>query len=184
MLIPIAALTFGVVAGYLCGGRLANLERLRLRLPWLAILALALQVVAFSGIGARLGDTPMVALHLASYALLVWFILANRDNLGLVITGIGMALNLIVIVANGGYMPASRSALKLSGEAYAGASHNNSEIIGAGTHLRFLGDIFAVPDGTLLSNVFSIGDVIIVVGVAMLICASMRVVPEELQAAS
>lgn len=178
MFVLVAALISGLVAGYALGGRLRNIDQLRLRLPWLAILALALQFVAFSPLRDVLTQNGVVFLHFGSYALLVWFVVVNRDRVGIVVAGAGMMLNLLAILANGGYMPASRRALEIAGELYGSDSANNSEIIHPGTHLSFLGDVFAFPDGTPLSNVFSVGDVLIIVGVAILIALAMRAGPE------
>lgn len=174
MLVLLTALLVGLAAGYLSGGRLGNLAGLTLTGPWLVLVALGLQFVAFSPAGAALGQPAAVVLHLASYALLVWFVVLNRRSTGVLIAGLGLSLNLLAIVANGGYMPASRTALAIAGAAYSGDTHNNSAVIGATTHLGFLSDIFAVPSWVPAANVFSIGDLLIVAGIAVLLVASMR----------
>ena len=115
-----------------------------------------------------------MVLHFASYGLLTWFVVLNRRRLGVSIAGLGMGLNLVTIAANGGYMPASKAALELAGAAYSGETHNNSAVIGAGTHLGYLGDIFAAPSWMPAANVFSIGDLVVVAGIAVLLVASMR----------
>lgn len=178
MFVLIASLVAGVVAGYVVGGRLHNVEHLHLRLPWLAIVAIALQLIAFSRLRDTLGVNGVIALHFVSYGLLIWFVVVNRRYTGVVVAGAGMGLNFLAITLNGGYMPADRHALKVAGELYSGDTSNNSEIIHAGTRLPFLGDVFAFPDGSLLSNVFSVGDVLIIIGVAILIAVAMRSSPE------
>lgn len=174
MLVLLTAFIAGVAGGYLAGGRLHNLANLALARGWLVLAALGLQIVAFSPAGTALGQGATVALHLASYALLTWFVVLNRCRLGVVIAGVGMGLNLVAIAANGGYMPASGTALTLAGISYSGDTDNNSAVIGAGTHLGFLGDIFAVPAWMPAANVFSIGDLLIAVGGAALLAMSMR----------
>lgn len=174
MLVLLTALIAGVIAGYLGGGRLRNLADLDLAKGWLALAALGLQVAAFSPLGQALGTSATVALHLISYALLVWFVFLNRRRVGVVIAGTGMALNLIAILSNGGYMPASGKALAFAGIAYGGDAHNNSAVIDAETNLRVLGDVFAVPAWLPTANVFSVGDVLIAAGIAGLLAASMR----------
>jgi hypothetical protein len=174
MLVVLTALIVGVSAGFLGGGRLRNLEYLALTRPWLVLAALGLQLVAFSPVGAALPQHTAVILHFASYGLLSWFVVLNRHHLGVSIAGLGLGLNLVAIAANGGYMPASRAALDLAGAAYSGETLNNSAVIGPGTHLGFLGDIFAVPAWMPAANVFSIGDVLIVAGIALLLAAAMR----------
>lgn len=184
MFVLIAALAAGLVAGYVMGGRLRNVEHLHIRLPWLAIVALGLQLVAFSPARGPLGDGGVVAVHFVSYGLLVWFVVANRRRVGIVVAGAGLLMNLLAIALNGGYMPASRSALEAAGEQFTGATANNSTVIHEGTRLWFLGDVFAIPDGTIAANVFSVGDVLIIIGVAIVIATAMRTVPKEVTAPS
>jgi len=174
MLVLLTAFVVGVAAGYLSGGRLRNLANLTLTRQWLVLAALGLQIVAFSPAGAALGQPTTVVLHLTSYVLLAWFVVLNRRRVGVSIAGLGLGLNLVAIAANGGFMPASRKALALAGIAYSGDTHNNSAVIDTHTHLRFLGDIFAVPSWMPAANVFSIGDLLIAAGVAALLAVSMR----------
>jgi hypothetical protein len=184
MLVLLTAAIAGLAAGYLAGGKLRNLESLRLNGAWLVVAALGLQVAAFSPIGVRLGGTVDVVFHFASYALLAWFIAVNRRTLGIVVAGLGLGLNFAAIAANGGFMPASRSALAAAGVLYGGQTHNNSGLIGPGTHLGFLGDVFATPAWLPAANVFSIGDVVIVAGVALLLTVTMRSAPAVVRQAS
>jgi hypothetical protein len=179
----IATLVAGLAAGYAMGGRLRNVDQMRIRLPWLAIVALGLQFVAFSPLRDPLGDAGVVAVHLVSYGLLVWFVIVNRQRVGIVVAGAGLLMNFLTIALNGGYMPASRRALKAAGEEFSGATANNSTVIHEGTRLWFLGDVFAIPHGTILANVFSVGDVLIIAGAAILIASAMRSAPKEVPAA-
>jgi hypothetical protein len=174
MLVVLTALIVGVAAGFLAGGRLRNFDCLALTRPWLVLTALGLQLVAFSPVGAALPQPTTVILHFASYGLLTWFVVLNRHYRGVSIAGLGLGFNLVAIAANGGYMPASKAALDLAGAAYSGDALNNSALIGPGTHLAFLGDIFAAPAWIPAANVFSVGDVLIVAGIALLLAAAMR----------
>ena len=63
----------------------------------------------------------------------------------------GMLLNAIVVSANHGLMPVSRSAADAAGLT-AGSFHNVSDHAHT---LAFLGDVFALPRGLPLSNTFS-----------------------------
>src|SRR5207302_5645297 len=51
-------------------------------------------------------------------------------------------------------------------------SYNNNVLSGPGTHLTFLGDIFALPGNVPLANALSIGDVLIVIGMAAFVYLS------------
>ena len=168
------AVAGGLIAGALLGGSLANLERLSLRFAWLVVLALALQIVAFSPLGAHFSKNVDVTLHFVSYALLLTCVAANLRRPPVMLFGLGVLSNTVAIVINRGYMPASRAALRLAGLPVSAVPHNNSELAGAGAHLAFLGDVFALPHGVPLANIFSVGDVLIAVGLAWLIADAMK----------
>jgi hypothetical protein len=179
MFILVVALAGGLLAGALLGGCFANLERLSLRLAWLVVVALLLQIVAFSPLGARLPHLAVIALHIASYGLLLACAAVNLRRPPLMCLGVGLLSNAVTIVANGGYMPASRAALRLAGLPISIQPHNNSVLAGSSTHFAFLGDIFALPHAVPLANIFSVGDILIAVGLAWLIAEAMRQPADE-----
>ena len=76
---------------------------------------------------------------------------------------LGGMLNLAAIAANDGVMPADPSALAAAGIATDPQSFSNSTAV-AEPALLLLGDILWVPEAWPVSNVFSIGDIVIVVG--------------------
>lgn len=147
----------------LAGGRLAGLGTLRLRWPGLVVGALAAQVLIISilpGVGPRWAHAGV---HVASYGLIVAFLVANVRVAGLFVVAAGMALNFAAIAANGGVMPASAEALARAGIDHGGQEFENSAAV-ENPRLGFLGDVFAVPASWPLANVFSAGDVLIVLG--------------------
>jgi hypothetical protein len=92
----------------------------------------------------------------------------------MIVFGTGVLCNMVAIAANGGYMPATRAALELAGIPVSSQLHNNSLLADAGTRLGFLSDIFAVPRWAPLANVFSVGDLLVAVGLAWLLAEGMR----------
>lgn len=169
------AVGIGTVAGLLRRGSLANLGRLKLRALWLILVALLIQVLIFP-----LGRAPLLPLgtaylHLVSYALLLAFIVLNRRYPEILVMGGGLLLNLVVIAANGGYMPASATALNRAGLSEVataleeGLHQGNTVLMGEGTRLNFLGDFLYLPAGVPLAAAFSIGDVVLGLGVAVLL---------------
>jgi hypothetical protein len=78
------------------------------------------------------------------------------------LAALGGALNLAAITANGGVMPADPDALAAAGVHQQAGDFANSTAV-AHPHLAFLGDVFAVPASWPVSNVFSMGDVVLVV---------------------
>jgi hypothetical protein len=67
---------------------------------------------------------------------------------------------------NGGTLPARPGALRAAGIDLTADGFVNSGPL-EHPHLWMLGDVFAIPEPLPLANVFSIGDVLIVLGVGM-----------------
>jgi hypothetical protein len=153
------------------GGRLSRLEGLRLRWIWLAVAAFALQVLIVTVLPA--GDTGWHrAVHLFTYALVAACVLANlRAVRFLWVVALGGLLNVIAIAANDGVMPARRGALETAGLDVENGSFANSDYV-EGAHVAWLGDVFAIPAGWPGANVFSVGDVVMVVGAFLLLHAA------------
>ena len=166
------AIPIGIVAGYLLGGRLDRLGDLHFHWAWLAIAGLFLQVVLFSpAVAERVGDLGPAVYVLSTLAVLV-AVVRNWRIPGLAIVAVGAAGNLLAIAANGGVMPASPDAVAALGrEAAAGFSNS---VVMVDPALRPLTDIFALPSWVPGANVFSLGDVLIGVGVAVVIALGMR----------
>jgi hypothetical protein len=151
----------------LLGGRLGRLSDIEFRRPGLAIAAVVLQTLTLAVLPGADRDL-LAALHLLSYALLLGFLLANLTLPGLWLVGLGGGLNALAIAVNGGVMPARPEALAAAGISQSGGTFVNSGAV-ADPALWFLGDVFAVPEGWPLANVFSIGDVLLIVGAFVLV---------------
>ena len=165
------AIPLGIIAGYLAGGRLDRLSTVRFRWAPVALLGLAVQVALFSDPLATIVGDAGPPIYVASTAAVLVAVLRNLDITGLPIVAIGAASNLGAIVANGGYMPADPDALAAIGGIAPGYSNSS---ITADPVLWPLTDIFAIPAWVPFANVFSIGDVLLGVGVALTIAAGMR----------
>jgi hypothetical protein len=178
------SLLLGILAGIAAGGRIGSLTRLRLRLPGIVIGALLLQ----SLLTARAGGMPAaarLALLAATYAVAGGWLLVNLRGrsrpfaAGLVLTGVGWLLNMVVVLANSG-MPVSLSALARIGASPAllagGGPLGKHLALGAGSTLSFLGDIIPVP---ALRSVVSIGDLVMIAGLVCAVAAAMRLPQAE-----
>ena len=152
----------------LTGGRLTRLADLRLRWPGLALAALGMQIAIINVLAETLPAALAAAAHVLSYVLALAFLVLNRRVRGLLLVGLGGMLNLAAIAANGGVMPASPAALTIAGRSPQAHQFTNSAPV-ADPRLSFLGDVFAVPAPLPLANVFSVGDVLLVVGIALLL---------------
>lgn len=174
----LAFVGLAVVTVPLFRGRLAALAELRFRGVWLLALSLGVQILVISlvpGPRTPLREGAFIGSYLAAIAFLWW----NRRVPGLWLVAVGAAMNLLVIAANGGVMPAAAHALiRADIPATIPRFFTNSMPV-ANPRLAFLGDIFAVPASWPLSNVFSPGDVCIALGVALTIhrAAGSRLTP-------
>ncbi|MEO6208116.1 MAG: DUF5317 family protein [Candidatus Limnocylindrales bacterium] len=165
------AIPIGILVGYLLGGRLDRLGDMRFRWGWLAIAGLIAQVLLFSPPAADMVGAAGPPLYVASTAAVFVAVVRNWRIPGLALVALGAASNLAAIAANGGIMPASPDAVAVL--ATEGPGFSNSVVV-ADPALQLLTDIFALPGWVPFANVFSVGDVLIGVGVAVVIALGMR----------
>lgn len=175
------AIPLGLLVGLALGGRTDGLSHLRFRWPWLAIGGLLVQVGLFSEAGYDLAGGLAPAIYVLSTAAVLVAVVRNLDLAGMPIVALGALANLAAILANGGSMPADPGALALAGLTAGG--HTNSVVV-PNPGLQPLTDVYAVPVWVPLANVFSVGDVLIAVGIAWAIAAAMRRTAERGEAAA
>ncbi len=166
----IVILLMGIVRGR---ERLQALADVPVRHLWIAPVALALQLPLMCAPAAGTASdllVPRVA-FCASYLLLGWALWANRRLPGFAWLAAGVLLNGLAIVANGGWMPISPEAVSALGDSAwpVGTHHGTFKDVvlpRSATRLWFLSDVFVIPRPFPWPTAFSIGDVLIVVGVA------------------
>ncbi len=172
-MIILVVLVVSLAVAMIRGGKIGRLADLNLRWRGVIISGFLIQVLIFSSFWQSNPETKILTQYAygVSMGLLVIALGVNLRIPGIPLLTLGLVLNSITIVANGGYMPASPEALALSGhpQLSPGQVSNNSIGMGPTTLLFFLADIFAIPKGFLFPNVFSIGDVLIAIGTAYLI---------------
>lgn len=166
------AVLIGFVLGFFVGGRAAGLADLKLRWSWIIVAGLLVQVVLFSEpVSERIGGLGP-PIYVASTAAVIAAVVANRAITGMLVVAAGAASNLLAIVANGGYMPVSAGAAAVLGAHERPAYSNSLQL--PDPVLAPLTDIFALPPWVPFANVFSVGDVLIGVGIVIVIVAAMR----------
>ena len=184
-MILLLALLLSIAISLARGGRFRWLAQTPLRCGWLAIVAFALQ---WSVIYVPLPRTegflgPRTLLLMASYLLVVVVVAMNRRVPGLALIGVGLGLNLSVMLANGGFMPVTLEAVERAGLAHlalgtepgARLSATKDIILPAeATRLWLLSDVFVVPPPVPLRTVFSPGDAFLAAGVFVLFQCAMR----------
>jgi MFS family permease len=146
----------------LAGGRIAAFGDMRFEKTWLLLGAFGLQFAIFK-IWPHNPTALHPVLYLVSYALGAIFLISNRRLPGLWLVGMGAGMNALVIFANGGVMPGAPAAFSAAGLSASPEQFVNSRAVD-GARLLFLGDVFAVPQWLPFHNVFSIGDICIVMG--------------------
>src|SRR5262249_43278354 len=138
------AIAAGLILGRLRGGRVSALADLRIRWVWLAVGGLAFQMLLFSPVAHERVGSAGPPLYVLSRVVVLVALLRNLELPGLPLVAVGAFLNLAAILANGGYMPSDPAAwLALTGQASLPTdAYSNSALIGPGTALAHLGDLF------------------------------------------
>lgn len=176
MLIDI--LIISIVVALLRKGKIERLVNVDFKKIPLIIFAFVLQyfliLVGERGIGWF--EVWGAYLHIVSYLLLFLGIFLNRHIKGMGIFGIGILLNFIVIIANGGAMPVSPVALKKVGMEemlflLESKTYTVHKVMTDSTKLKFLADVIPLP--YLKPRVVSVGDILMAAGVFLLIQAYM-----------
>jgi len=184
-MILLLALLAAVLIGLFSGGKLGRLAGLPLRLAWLALLGFGMQVymIYWPSATAPALFSLHTALLVASYLILLAFVWINRRLMGMPFVGLGLLMNLTVMLANGGYMPITQDAVVRVGHEYELQSfepgsrlRNTKDVLlpREQTNLWFLSDIFAVPRPFPIPSVFSPGDAVLALGASILIVAGMH----------
>jgi len=164
------------------GGTFHRIAAIPLHSAWLALLAFVLQwplLQAPAGPVQRIGVQQ--ALFLLSHLMLLSFVWRNRQLPGIQIVGLGVMCNLLVIAANGGLMPITPETLVQinPGSTLAqwpiGAHYGYSKdiiLLREDVRLWALSDILVIPPPFPRFAAFSLGDLLIAVGIVVLLQGS------------
>lgn len=169
----IEALLLGVAVGLFRGGSVKNLRTAHIRMPVLLVLAFLVQVlVSFMLLaGSSFFINQRLIFYAISYGLLFVALFANLNNKAVWLVVLGSLLNFAVIFLNGGTLPIAIEALEKAGFnnrlelIQAGRLVQYELIEGSGNWLGFLGKRLTPPAMYPIKQVFSLGDVLISVGV-------------------
>jgi hypothetical protein len=164
------------------GCAFSRIAGLPLRSAWLALLAVALQLPllrAPAGSVERIGAQQ--ALFLLSHLVLLVFVWRNWQLTGVQILGLGVMCNLLVIAVNGGFMPITPQTLtqinpgSLPSQWSVGLHYGYSKdiiLLREQTKLQMLSDTWVIPPPFPWPTAFSLGDVLIALGIVMLLQGS------------
>jgi hypothetical protein len=163
VIITVAAVA-ALLLPILLGGSPVRMATVRLRFSGWVVGALLVQVLVL-----ELLDGPRLLLeaaHVATYVVAAAFLLVNARVPGLWLVGLGTVSNGVTIALNDGTLPARLGALEAAGMDVTRTDFVNSGVV-ENAKLPWLGDVFAIPAPLPLANVFSIGDVLIITGIAV-----------------
>jgi hypothetical protein len=177
VLLLACAVVTAVIVGWASGGRLSHLANVPLhgwRLVAGVVTAGAVAIIAGRSSSDAAALVAIVGV-VVSTTLLVVLLVRNVGVEGLPLLAVGLLLNAVVVITNGG-MPVSLDAAARAGVAtgpLADGSDARHVLAGPATHLDRLGDVIAVPFPSH-PEVVSPGDVLVVAGAGLLVFAGMR----------
>jgi hypothetical protein len=175
-------LALGVLSGYATGGRFSNLLRTRIRAAWLLWVAAGLQFVHFewAGIRAQVEGVLGFSLMIPIFGLVGVSLVTNLRNRGAAFQAailailLGGLMNALAITANG-RMPFSEWAIRaaqVSAEQLARGDRSPKHVVAdEETRLLWLGDVIPVAP---IGKVVSVGDIVLLLGVAAILAIAMR----------
>lgn len=157
----------------------SHLAAVPLRSAWMALLAVVLQIPLFRSPFGTLEQVGFQqVLFLLSYLLLFGLVWRNRHLIGIWIVGLGVICNLVVIVANGGFMPVTPETLVQINPG------SNLSQWPTGFHYGYSKDVILLREDTVLwvlsdmlvllppfpwPTAFSLGDLLIAAGIIVLL---------------
>ncbi len=158
------------IVGLLRKGNLRAFSQLNLKWGWVFPLLLVVQLTVFmlQNKSEFLGQLSG-SIYILVYIIGLLFLYVNRRNPGFILIFIGVFLNFLVMVVNGGRMPVSvESAAVLDPgyiEALKESLYAKHTMLTSTTHLGFLGDVIPISDPYPRTQIISIGDIIMNIGI-------------------
>ena len=157
------------------GGRVSNLANVSVKWGWLAPLAFVVQAYLIFFPAEKAGGllSARSMLLTVSYILLFVAVWQNRHLSGVKLIALGLMLNFLVMVVNGGFMPIAPETLVQIGYDGNASQLETGYIVGrtknmvtepGEARLWLLSDIMVIPKPFPIPTALSLGDVLIVLG--------------------
>ncbi len=162
------------IVGFLRKGNLRALAQLKLKWGWIFPLLLVVELAVFmlQNDSKFLGQISGY-IYIIVYVLGLLFLLMNRKNPGFILILIGVFLNFIVMVLNGGRMPVSLDAASILPAGYLDVFkeqlYAKHTALTESTILGILGDIIPITDPYPRTQIISVGDIVMNIGAFLFI---------------
>lgn len=174
-------LLLAIIVGYMKGGKFIRLKNLNFKKLSPIIIALVVQylVLIFSDRDLKVIGNYVEEIYLVSFILIFIGVIINMNIPSLWIVFVGAISNFIVFVMNGMKIPVSFDALKIAGmnstiKLMESGQYKLYDAITNATDYEILGKIIAIDNILPLAGVFSVGDVLITMGLFVFIESSMN----------
>ena len=173
----VAPLLIATATALALGGSIDGWGRQRIRWWPLVLVALGVQLPLYSPPFDTWPAVVAAGPWLGSVTLALVVVMLVRNAVGPVrvaclLAALGISLNLVVIAANGGWMPRAEELTVLLGDGGIRAANqpdlvaSNTAPMRPDTHLAWLGDTFPQPAWMPMANLVSIGDLLLSAGAA------------------
>ena len=176
----LSSILLALIVGALAGGGLPRLADMRLRWVWVLLLALAVRLGAVLLRQNMIGEElPLGWAWVVAYLLIFVWLWGNWRVPGLQVASVGIGLNALAVMLNGGQMPIWTGAFEAAGFTSAALANDPFHfLLYTGTAADFIargglfGDVVPIPF-PVIRDVVSIGDVLLALGIFWAIVYSM-----------
>ncbi|WP_227937114.1 DUF5317 domain-containing protein [Alkalihalobacillus deserti] len=164
-----------LIVGFLRRGTLKGLADLNLKFGWIFPILLGIQILIFT-LQRRFELLEQISgfLFILIYVIGLFFLWVNRANKGFILLFVGVFFNFIAIALNDGRMPVSYEAAAIALDPYyteilKSGLYAKHAMITESTNFSFLGDVIPITSPYPKSQVISIGDIIMNIGIFIFI---------------
>lgn len=167
----------GIALGWLRGGKLRNLANIKLNCFGCILLSFVFSFLIsnYDKLGFSLTAPQISLVYFCSYLLLLIGLLANWYIPGFAVALVGVAANFVVILLNGMTMPVTPGALPWIHpvDFYHSSQALTHSLLNSATKLPFFADIILVPAQYPFSGAYSVGDLLLLLGLTWAIQSLM-----------
>lgn len=175
-MIEIVVLAFVFVIALVINKGVSGIKNKEVKAVYLIFIGFLIQLFIFNEkFSNSIFSSATPIFYVVSLFILLAFLLLNLHYKGILVASVGFSLNLLVILGNKGFMPQDLSKLELVGAHTKIAllrqygTFYNATIMSEKTHLNFLGDNITTQLLNPFVGVYSIGDIIILLGLCIFI---------------